>query len=215
MTFQPGNTQVDRIPDSAYDEISHNKEDGMTSRPFKTIYSLGLVAFFLAASPLLAQKEFRGRLLTGGGPNMPSAINIRVIINGFTSSEEVNKFQEMLARNDVEGFYSDLRHQFKGELRFIGGQGMQIKFNAAVEEQTEKGTKIFLFTESRGLFTGGSRRVSGTALFLVLELDLDKNNEGEGRVYEDGRILFTPQGGIKMDSYLTTPKEIINVKPAK
>jgi len=187
----------------------------MTSRPFKTIYSLGLVAFFLAASPLLAQKEFRGRLLTGGGPNMPSAINIRVIINGFTSSEEVNKFQEMLARNDVEGFYSDLRHQFKGELRFIGGQGMQIKFNAAVEEQTEKGTKIFLFTESRGLFTGGSRRVSGTALFLVLELDLDKNNEGEGRVYEDGRILFTPQGGIKMDSYLTTPKEIINVKPAK
>jgi len=188
-------------------------------RPTKIILIVALATaaavFVLVAAQETVSTEFRGRIFMGGGPNRPGALTTRIIITGYTNMDEVRKFQERLNAGDVDGFYNEFRAVKKGEMRFVGGAGLQINFNAAQEQQTEKGVKIFLMSESRSIETGTSKRVGGSALFFVVELDLDKKFEGEGKVYEDARISFTPEGGIKMDSYLTTPKMIVNVRKSK
>jgi len=191
----------------------------ISRRSVKVVFIIGLaVAAALsavAATQETVSTEFRGRIFMGGGPNRPGALTTRIIITGYTNMDEVRKFQERLNAGDVDGFYNEFRAVKKGEMRFVGGAGLQINFNAAQEQQTEKGVKIFLMSESRSIETGTSKRVGGSALFFVVELDLDKKFEGEGKVYEDARISFTPEGGIKMDSYLTTPKMIVNVRKSK
>jgi hypothetical protein len=176
----------------------------------------------LAAAALAAQAvgqdiaaEFRGRIFMGGGPNQPGALTTRLIVNGYTNLDEVRKLQDRLVAGDVDGFYNEFRAMKKGEMRFVGGAGLQIIFNCAQEQQTEKGIKIFLISDSRSIESGVSKRVSGTALFLVVLLDLDKEYKGEGKVYEDARISFSSDGAIRLDSYLTTPKVIVNVRKSK
>jgi hypothetical protein len=178
------------------------------------------ILLFVLASPFLSSlsfgqetaAEFRGRIFMGGGPNRPGALTTRIIVNGYTNLDEIRALQDRLQSGDVDGFYDAFRKMKKGEMRFVGGAGLQINFNAAQEQQTEDGVKVFLIGESRSIESGVSKRVGGTALFLVVELTLDKKYEGEGKIYEDGRISFTPEGGIKLDSYLTTPKVIVNIR---
>jgi hypothetical protein len=178
---------------------------------------LGLAAAGVAAlaSAQESLAEFRGRIFMGAGPNRASALTTRIIINGYTGLDEVRKLQDRLAAGDRDGFYDVFRSMKKGEMRFIGGQGLKVNFNVAYEEQTEKGIKILLASESRSIETGVSKRVAGSDLFFIVELDLDAKHEGEGKIYEDGRIAFTPEGGIKRDTYLTPPKMIVNVRKSK
>jgi hypothetical protein len=183
----------------------------------KSLILLGLAAAALAGlwAGQETVAEFRGRIFMGGGPNRPGALTTRILVNGYTNMDEIKILQDRLNSDDVGGFYTEFRKMKKGEMRFVGGAGLQINFNAAQEQQTENGINIFLVSESRSIESGVSKRVGGTALFLVVELTLNKKYEGEGKVYEDGRISFTADGAIKLDSYLTTPKVIVNIRKSK
>ncbi|MBM3295874.1 MAG: hypothetical protein FJY82_15370 [Candidatus Aminicenantes bacterium] len=186
-------------------------------RSAKVIVLLGLAAaawggFCLGQE---ATAEFRGRIFMGGGPNRPGALTTRIIVSGYTDLNDIQKLAVPLNAGDVEGFFSVFRQMKKGEMRFVGGAGLQINFNAAQERQTDKGIKIFLVGDSRSIESGVAKRVAGSALFLVVELDLNAKYEGEGKIYEDARISFTADGMIKLDSYLTTPKLIVNVRKSK
>ena len=51
--------------------------------------------------------------------------------------------------------------------------------------------------------------------FLVAVLELDKDFNGEGLIYEDAIVDFLPQGLIEMKSSFSTPKSLVNVKLVK
>jgi len=176
---------------------------------------LGLLAIVLLAGPLSAQSEFRGRMFVVGGPNRPAAVNVKVVLDATTTVEEVARFQTLLNAGDIEGFYASWRQTKKGSLQFTGGLGLKVDFYAAGEEKTEKGTKLLLAGESRNLETGVGKRAHGSFLFLVVELNIGPDGSGSGRLYEDARIAFTADGRLALDSYLTTPKEIVNLKKTK
>jgi len=186
-------------------------------RSTKVIVLVGLTAAALSGFCLGQETaaEFRGRIFMGGGPNRPGALTTRIIVHGYTDLNDIQKLSVPLNAGDVDGFFSLFRQMKKGEMRFVGGAGLQINFYAAQEQQTDKGIKIILVSDSRSIESGVSKRVAGSAMFLVVELNLDKKYEGEGKIYEDARISFTDEGRIKMDSYLTTPKVIVNIRKSK
>jgi hypothetical protein len=175
----------------------------------------GLLAIAALGGSLLAQSEYRGRMFVVGGPNKPSAVNVKVVLDATTTLEEVTRYQTLLGTGDIEGFYAAFRERKKGSLQFTGGLGLRVDFYAASKTETETGTKVVLAGESRNLDSGVGKRMHGTYLFLVVELNLDKKGEGEGRLYEDGRISFTSTAALVLESYITTPKEIVSLRTVK
>ena len=203
-------------------------ERSMTKKAF-VIVAAGLIAVVNPAfsNILMVPSEFRGRMLTGVGTGLPAVMNARIVVNSYTTLDEVALLQDFVNKNDSKGFFSAFNQIKKGFLQFPGEMGLNISFHAAFETPTDKGMKIILVGESQALPVGFSpsadawkvlapgKNRSGLFLFLVAELDLDKNFKGEGKVYEEARITFTPEGGIKLDSYVKTPKMIVNIEKTK
>jgi hypothetical protein len=175
----------------------------------------GLLAIAALGGPLSAQTEYRGRMFAGGGPNRSAVVNVKIVVDGLTTAEEVGRFQQLLAGGDIEGFYETFHTLKKGSLQFTGGLGLKVDFYAASEVQTEKGARLLMAADSRSLDTGVSKRTHGSYLFLVLLLDIDAKGNGDGQLYEDGKLAFSPSGELILQSYITTPKEIVNVKKTK
>ncbi len=169
----------------------------------------------------------RGRVLTAAGTGLPPVMNIRIVVESLTTQDEATLLQELINRNDSEGFFRTFKRIKKGSLQFRGEMGLNISFHAAFETPTDRGMKIILAGETQNLPAGFSpsadawkvlapgRLKSGVFLFLVAELDLDKNFKGEAKIYEEAKITFTPEGRIKLDSYVKTPKMIVNIEKTK
>lgn len=175
----------------------------------------GLLAIAALSGSLLAQAEYRGRMFMGGGPNRAAVANVKIVVDGLTTAEEVGRYQQLLTAGDIEGFYETFHALKKGSLQFTGGLGLKIDLYAASEIQTEKGARLLMAADSRSLETGTSKRTQGSYLFLVIMLDIDAKGNGDGQLYEDGKIAFSPSGELILQSYITTPKEIVNVKKSK
>jgi hypothetical protein len=171
--------------------------------------------------------ELRGRVLTGAGTGLPPVMKVKIVIDDFTTRDEVALLRDFMNKNDGPGFFKAFKQTKKGSLQFIGETGSGIVFHAAFAAPTDKGMRIILAGESQNLPAGFSpsadawkvltprKMKSGLFLFLVAELSLDKNFKGEGKVYEEARIAFTPEGGLKLDTYLKTPKMIVNIEKSK
>lgn len=175
----------------------------------------GPLAVAALSGSLLAQAEYRGRMFAGGGPNRPAVVNVKIVVDALTTAEEVGRYQQLLAGGDIEGFYETFHTLKKGSLQFTGGLGLKIDFYAASEVQTEKGARLIMAADSRNIETGVSKRTHGSYLFLVIALDIDAKGNGDGQLYEDAKIAFSPNGELILQSYVTTPKEIVNVKKTK
>jgi hypothetical protein len=173
------------------------------------VFIAGCLVF---GSSLWAKVEFRGRLLTGsGGVNTPQAVNVRIIIENYTTEDEVRTLQQFLVDGNQGGFLTAFRSMKKGEIRFFGGMGLNIPLHGAMEIPNEKGLKIQLLAESQTVEPGANQRRFGPDRFLVVELFLDKEFNGNGKIYQDAVIQFTPKSEIKLDSFIITPKELIAI----
>ena len=179
------------------------------------IIMCGLLAIAALGGSLMAQTEYRGRMFVGGGPNRSAIANVKIVVDGLTTAEEVGRYQQLLAAGDIEGFYETFHTLKKGSLQFTGGLGLKIDFFAASEVATEKGARLLMAADSRSLDTGVGKRTHGSYLFLVILLDIDGKGNGDGQLYEDGKLAFSPSGELILQSYITTPKEIVNVKKTK
>ncbi len=156
---------------------------------------------FLAALSARAQVSFRGRLLG-------SAANLRIEIARYTSAEELRTFERHLSLNDVDGFLRAFRSAKVASIRYTGGEGLNIVFNAAWEKPTEKGVRIILLTDSRSIVPGVRKATLRGLAFLAVVLDLDENLSGEGTAYEDADVRFSSQD-IEVVSSFSIPIKIV------
>jgi hypothetical protein len=188
----------------------------MDQRIHKKIFIYGLCLLLLGwTSSLWAQAEFKARLLTGGGPNVQASINVRIKIQSYSDADEVRQLLQVYNSGGEDAFWPAFYKINKGAVTFFGGLGMNIALHAAYEKPTDKGFKIILFSKSHNIEPGSKRLIYGGFLFLVVELDLDKNYRGEGKVFEDARIRFTEQSTIEMESYTRAPKFLVGVSLVK
>jgi hypothetical protein len=170
-----------------------------------------LILFIGCAVSLWAQAEFKGRLITGVGP----ASNVRIKIESFSTPDEIRQLRQAFAVGAEEGFFAAFRQLNKASLRFFGGRGLNISLHAAYEIPTDNGYKIFLYGKSQRVEPGSSQMDRQGFFFLVVVLDLDKNYEGEGKIYETARIRFTDQGVMEMESSITAPKTLVSISLVK
>jgi hypothetical protein len=188
----------------------------MSKKIDKKIFRFALCLLLLGwTSSLWAQVQFKARLMTSGGPNVQAAINVRINIKSYTDADEVRQLLQIFNSGGEDAFWPAFYKLDKGSVTFLGGLGTNIAFHAAYEKSTDKGFKIILFSKSQSIEPGSKRLIYGGFLFMVVELDLDKNYRGDGRVYEDARIRFTEQGTIEMESYTRAPKSLVGVSLVK
>jgi tetratricopeptide (TPR) repeat protein len=158
----------------------------------------------LAARPARAQVTFRGRLLG-------SSANLRIEIARYSSAEEIRTFEQHLSLNDIEGFFRAFRSAKVASIRYTGGEGLNIVFNAAWEKPTEKGLRITLLTESRSIVPGYKKATMKGLAFLAVVLDLDEDLNGEGVAYEDADVRISTQD-VEVLSSFSVPKKIVPVQ---
>jgi hypothetical protein len=173
-----------------------------------------LAAFLLGALPAFgATVTLRGRLFSNVAGELP--YNVKFDIKEFTPPEEALRIVEFMAKGDADGFYKLLRSLDKGNMQFIGGVGLNIKFNIAQEYETEKGYRIILVTEGRSVEPGTFKYLNVPWRFLLIVLDLDKSYNGAGRIYEDAEIGATPSGNFALSSSFSLSKELVNIRLVK
>jgi hypothetical protein len=181
----------------------------------RTLFILGLAAAVLVleagAGPAGAEKQsYKARVLKTGFPNN---ITVKIEVTGVSTPEEVAGLQDALA-NGEGAFRKAFHRTVKGSLMFYGIEQPSVKFHAAFETPTERGRTLTLFSDNRIVLSGPGQAVMGL-LFLVVVLELDAEGNGEGRLYENAYIKFTPDGRLDIESYRTAPAQLIQVRRAK
>jgi hypothetical protein len=162
-------------------------------------------------APQAEKLVLRARVLK---PEFPNTITVKIEIAGFSTPEEIAALQTALKEHGEAAFRKAFRRNVKGSLLFYGIEQPSIKFHAAFETPTEKGRKLSLFAENRIVLTGPGQAIMGL-LFLVVDLEIDAEGNGEGRLYENAYVKFTADGRLELESYRTSPAQLIQVRRAK
>lgn len=165
------------------------------------------VIVFASIPQLEAKVTLSGRVYRSDGSGLE---NIRIVIDSYSTPDEILALKQLMISGDVDGFYRAFRALDKGQMQFPSTSALNTHFNVAVEQPTEKGIRVLLITESRNVKAG-----QNIFLFLVAVLDLDKDYKGEGRIHYVSRIKFPAEGGIDLDTYMTVPNEISNLHRVK
>jgi hypothetical protein len=160
-------------------------------------------------------EEFRARLTPGQGPSSQQAEKLRIIVDSYTSDEEVLQLIDVYTKMGYEQFRAALHGMNKGTVQPIGGRGTKLALHAAQSFPTKKGRQIILVAESYSWDIGTSFSFDQRFPFLVIQLDLNKKGTGRGKVFLSARIQLTSEGIIEMDSYGTPPKPLWGVSTKK
>ncbi|MCX6577957.1 MAG: hypothetical protein NTV82_16400 [Candidatus Aminicenantes bacterium] len=191
---------------------------------FLLAIAFGITLAAVAAGQETAEKAvYRGRLFTGSGPTTQGVVNVRITIDHLSTAEELTELMKHLAAGDSNGFFDKAETIKVGTLQYLGATGLGIDLNLAFEKKTEKGKQIFLVTEDQpadptsgwprsGSEAVGFRHVYGAGLYLVVALDLNEKNQGEGRIYQKARVKFSTGGEFELVSYSSTPLLIVNLR---
>jgi tetratricopeptide (TPR) repeat protein len=148
---------------------------------------------------------FRARLVNPVG-------QIEIEIEDYTSADEVLALKQLLDIGKTEAFHRAMRSFKKGRVRFIETSNLTFRIRAAQMAASERGRKIEMFAESRGLPGFPHKRYDPRFPFLVIILDLDENDLGDGLIYESAGIALSPQGTIVLQNWRSRPAPLVDVR---
>jgi hypothetical protein len=183
----------------------------MNGHPPKILAALFVILIAAAAAlpaQLLPEKEiYKARMLTGRAPVEPALVEIRIEIEGWTTPEEILRFQNLLIQSGTNPFLDAYGASQKGVVRFMYTRGWNLPIHAAQFAAAEKGKKVRLFFLRQNWNPGSHFASTGRYLFMAIELDVDEKGYGTGRFFEDASIKMDPDSGtIIMDSYASAPR---------
>lgn len=187
------------------------------NRAMNHLFAVGLlIAGGLGGAGLLpATEEFQARLLGQASHPGGQATKFIISIDGYTTEEEVYELAKIFSASGYEAFMTAFQAMTKGFVRPIGGRGIKVTIHAAHSLPTEKGRKILLFTQRQSWDVEAQQRTDQRFTFMVFELNLDKKDKGEGKIYEQAKIRLSGQGMIEMESYNTAPLQLWGVSLRK
>lgn len=186
----------------------------------------GAVFFTLAAAiaPLAAgagderaeQAVYRGRLFLGGAAASPGVIDVQITIDHLSTNEELAELAPLMAAGETNRLFVKAKAFRTGALQYLRTSGLRIDFHLAFEKKTKTGKRIFLVAENQSADPTSSLKMIGEEqfkrdLFLVVALDLNEEDKGEGKIYQEARVKFSAGGDFELVSYRTTPLLIVNV----
>jgi hypothetical protein len=144
-------------------------------------------------------------------------VNVRITIDHLSTKEELAEVSPYMAAGDMNRFFDKAKAFKAGSLQYLGANGLRIDFNLAFENKTETGKRIFLVAENQPADPNSSLRILSEeqfkrGLFLVVALDLDEKDQGEGKIYQEARVKFSTGDDFELVGYRTTPLLVANLR---
>jgi len=164
-----------------------------------------MVAVACLGPVLWAQEKFEVRLLTQPEVSQSLALKFEILVEDYTSPQEISLLREVFDKEGYESFMSAFRGMNKGSFSPIGGRGIKIIIHGAHSIPTDKGRKIILFTSNQSWDADTPRIIDWRFPFMLIELDIGHKGKGKGKFYEQVSIKLTPEGTLGMDSYNSPP----------
>lgn len=195
--------------------VNKDKEELMKRFVVKSFFFLSILwACLLSSIPLSAQEEFRARLLNLAGLFSDRMITIKIKIEDYTTIEEVRELQKIHAERGSMEFMNALKKCNKGVINFLSSRGLNLRIIAATVQPTDSGRKILLVMERRSWDTETTIRIDSHYLYMVMELDVDTEGRGTGKLYKGANIRMGGERLIELiDSH--TPMPLHNVRQTK
>jgi hypothetical protein len=189
----------------------------MERRPKTSIsVCVALAACLTLSTLLMAGEEYQGRILTGsGGHPAETVMNVKILVESYSSPEEISQLKEAFNQNGYEAFMSAFRGMQKGVFIPVGSRGVKIILHVAHNFKTEKGRRILLFTIRQSWDVHVTQRIDTRFPFMVIELNINNKGKGDGKIYEEAHVILTPQGTMEMDSSNSPPKQLFGVRLVK
>jgi len=195
--------------------VIKDKEELMKRFGARRFFFLSILGACLVSSiPLSAQEEFRTRLLNTAGLFSDRMITIKIKIEDYTTIEEIRELQKIHAERGSLAFMNTLKKADKGVINFLSTRGLNLRIIAAAVQPTDSGRKILLVMERRSWDTETTIRIDRHYLYMVMELDVDTEGRGTGKLYKGANIQMGGKQLIELtDSY--PPMLLHNVRQMK
>ncbi|MCJ7616879.1 MAG: hypothetical protein MUO43_10130 [Desulfobacterales bacterium] len=182
------------------------------ARNFFLLFTLGTCLIF--SNPLSSEEEFRAKLLNNAGLFSDRMLTIKIKIEDYTTVEEVRELQKIYAEKGGLTFMNTLKKVDKGVVNFLSSRGLNLRIIAASVQKNDSGRKILLVMERRSWDTETVIRIDSDYLYMVIELDVDMEGRGTGKLYKGANIRMGGEQLIELIDSLP-PMPIHNVRQTK
>jgi hypothetical protein len=165
-----------------------------------------------------AEKDvhYMGLLIGTGGIAGGASESIDIYVDAFTSAEEVMRLLNILNEKGQDGLASELERKDVGRIVTPMGPtnpGGNVNIAVARKFKSEAGSVVRLFTARPMSFL--ERNVGGRSLehpFGLIELQLDKDGNGQGAVIVAAKVKITKEGRLELESLGGQYIKITNVR---
>ena len=182
------------------------------------VFRLSFAIVFVAVLPVLAQSSapelpevFSGTLVDAGGA-VPRATSARFTlhIDEYTSDDEALALLEVLAKEGPKGLEDAMRDLDKGWIRI--GSSLGYPISVARTFETENGRMVRVATDRPVQMFEVIRGLrSKDYPFGILEIQLDGENRGQGRLIPAAEVSFSAEGSLEIESLGTQPFRLLKV----
>jgi len=160
--------------------------------------------------------HYMGLLIGTGGAVGGASESIDIYVDAFTSAEEVLKLLNILNEKGQDGLAAELERRDVGRIvspMSPTNRGGTVNIAVARKFKSETGSVVRLFTARPMSFL--ERNVGGRSLdypFGLIELQLDRDGNGQGAVIVAAKVKITKEGHLELESYGGQYVKLTNVR---
>jgi len=185
-------------------------------RLFQATFTAAALAVVLAGSDLTAQTKER---FSAAAINMNrgAAGQIEIVVDRWSTKAERDKLMGVLMKDGPDKLLDVLQDLPRvGYFRSPNSIGIDIHFAWHVPGE-DGGERVVLFTDRRiGFWEAANRPRSIDYPFTFIEMRLNRDGEGEGKLSLATKIIADPEGGtVTLENYSIQPVMLNNVKRSK
>jgi hypothetical protein len=189
---------------------------GNVTRLAVAVLAAGLLLLFPAFAQKPKPDQFSGVWLNmSAGPR--ASIDINIVINRYTTDEEMKKFAEILVEGGGDALRRALEKEDVGQISPTGRVGTPI----AVARKFVNGNKTTIRVATARSMSWLELRYSGRSTdypFTIVQLNLDENGKGEGTGIAAAKVSFDKKKNVYEIESLqhgTAYNKIMNVQTWK
>ena len=170
----------------------------------------------IGAKKAISIEEFKADAVLIGG-NRPESGTMKIVINRWSTDEEKDQLHAAFAENGQDGLLKAMQKTEQiGFLSFRNGIGYPVHYSR--EKPGEDGSRRIILITDRYINFWEARNNFRTMEypFTLIELRLDKNNKGEGKMSIATKIALNKESKLfELEDWGTAQTLLMNVRSLK
>jgi hypothetical protein len=160
----------------------------------------------LGRPPLVKRGVYSGRLFDTAGVFATSPIDVSVTIDRFTTTEELNRYEQIVHKGGQQALADALeKENSKGYYRF----GLDLAPGVQVAALHDSG-KTYIFLVAVHLKVTAA--TPSDYRFTVIKLNLDSKGGGDGLFYNSAKLRFNKKHELEVEDSFSLPDDIRQVR---